>query len=136
MAVPVWHQWPGGFPESHWSLVYVGSLKKLLMSVKKCRSRSNRIDRLASKSEGKQAKNPKSFHLPSLFLQAATRRCGPDLGWVFLLQMIHSRKPLTGVLSYMGFSEFCMQPILVIRVVIFIIYLLVFLFIYFETRSG
>jgi hypothetical protein len=61
VAVPVWHQWPGGFPESHWSLVYVGSLKKLLMSVKKCRSRSNRIDRLASKSEGKQAKCRASF---------------------------------------------------------------------------
>lgn len=46
----------------------------------------NRVDELASESEDKQA-NSKNF-LPSCSLMwAATRQCGPDLGWVFPLQI-------------------------------------------------
>lgn len=36
------------------------------------------IDELANEGEGRQAA---SFHLLCLLLSAATRRCGPDLGW-------------------------------------------------------
>ena len=46
---------------------------------------------LPAKSEGKQAKGKE---LPSSlsFIKAATRRCGLDLGWVFLPQMIQVTK--------------------------------------------
>lgn len=80
MAVPVWHRWPGGFPESHWSLVYVGSLKKLLMSVKKGSSCSNRIDKLVSKSKRASRQNaelPSSISLfPGLSLEGAAHMQG------------------------------------------------------------
>lgn len=48
---------------------------------------SSRAGELASKSEG--AKASPSFRV---FLCGGTRRCGPDLGWVFSSQTIQSRK--------------------------------------------
>jgi hypothetical protein len=51
---------------------------------------SSQTDELASGSEDEQAKC-KSFS-PMSFMLAVTRRCGPELGWVFLPQIILSRK--------------------------------------------
>lgn len=56
------------------------------------------INELASESEGSQTRN-KSFLFPHPSAWAATRRCGPVLGWVLPPQMTESRKPLTGMPS-------------------------------------
>jgi hypothetical protein len=79
------------------------------MAVKECLS--SRMDAL--RREGEQAKN-KSFHLP--FMWTVTRRGSPDLGWVFLSQVIqiwsgsshfkcsNQGKSLTGVPCFVDFS--------------------------------
>lgn len=55
------------------------------------------MNELASQ-EDRQA-NPQSFLLPCPFFWPAIRRCGPDIGWVWQIQIIQSRKYLTsGVL--------------------------------------
>lgn len=59
---------------------------------------SSKIDELASKSKGKQAKS-KSFLYPRSSLRAAGRRRGPELGWVFQLQVIQSAKSLTDLIQ-------------------------------------
>lgn len=59
--VPMWHL---GL-QSYWSLAYIRSQKLVLMSVeKRC---SSRIDELASKTEGKQAKSKVFFFHILLF---------------------------------------------------------------------
>lgn len=58
---------------------------------------SNRMDELASKCEGKQVKSKislLSFHCPCFFIWATTS--GPDLGWVFLPQIIRLRTAFIG----------------------------------------
>ena len=54
-AVLIWYWSPGGFLGNCWSPVCTGHLRKVLKPVKE--SLSNRIDELASESEGKQAKS-------------------------------------------------------------------------------
>lgn len=53
-------------------------------------------DKRTCQREWRQA-NKKSFPSSCPFIWSATRRCHPHLRWVFLLQIIWSRKFLTGV---------------------------------------
>ena len=68
----------------------MGIPKKCVLTIPEKECLNIRIDELAIKSESKQAKNKSSF-LPCPFMWAATRTRGPDLGWVFLSQMIQSK---------------------------------------------
>ena len=47
---------------------------------------SSGVDELASKSKDKQQAKPKSILLPWPLTWAATKRCGPEIGWVLLCQ--------------------------------------------------
>lgn len=71
------------------------------MSAKECLS--GRIDKLASECEGRLAQS-KGFLLPRPFMCTATRKCGPDLGWVFSPQAIQSRKSFRSEPNCLGFS--------------------------------
>lgn len=68
---------------------------------------SNRMDELASKCEGKQVESKislLSFHCPCVFIWATTSQCGPDLGWVFLPQIIRLRTAIIGRPGSLDFS--------------------------------
>lgn len=66
--------------ENCWTSVYVGSWKELVLTSVKGRSSNNRIDELACKREGKQAKSKGSFiHLPIIWV--ALRRNHHIQGW-------------------------------------------------------
>ena len=55
-AVPIWLCRPGRLLKSCWSSVCIGSLKSLvLVSVRECSFWSKRVNKLARKSEDKQA---------------------------------------------------------------------------------
>jgi hypothetical protein len=65
---------------------------------------SSRTDRAIQRNPGVKKKKKKRVRVSRQiamdlflcpFLWAATRRCGPGLGWAFQLQMIQSRKSLT-----------------------------------------
>lgn len=84
-VVPIWRWRPRGFLESCWSSAHVGIPKKLLLLVKK--SRSNGIDKLARRNEGRQA--TANFLLLHSFICHQEIK---DSDCVFLLQIIWSRK--------------------------------------------
>lgn len=71
------------------SLTSVGILKSRLEHYR--RSPINRTDEHATESEGEQAKS-NSFLLSCSFVCDASRRCGPDSGWVFPPGMVSSGK--------------------------------------------
>lgn len=53
----------------------------------------NRLEELAYRSESKQGwEEGTKFLLPCPVMWATTKRCGPDLGWMFLFQMIWLQK--------------------------------------------
>lgn len=67
----------GGFLESHWSSVHVGSLKTLVLTSPR-ESSSQTIDELARDSKAKKAQCKTSL-FPCPFIWAAMRMCHPHL---------------------------------------------------------
>lgn len=70
---------------SHWSSVYVGILKKYVLTPAK--GMPLHQDRWTCQGEGKQAES-KNYLLPSPSMYTATRWCDPDLGWFCQPEMI------------------------------------------------
>lgn len=72
-----------GIPESCWSSVYFGVLKALVLILEK-ECHHNSTDGLARGNESKVARSKVFFSV----LFSATRKYCPDLGCIFLFQII------------------------------------------------
>lgn len=90
---------PGGFLESWWPLVHVGSWKQVdQTSVKECSTNSQKVNDLATKSKVDQVKKKKFFFWPP-FIWATSTRCHLHFSWSSWLQIIWSGKFLTRLSS-------------------------------------
>lgn len=107
-AVSMWLWSPGRLLEHWWTSVSIGVQGRLvLMSMRKCSS--NNILELASMRKGKQAKEKVSFYHAFFFcfkIQAVTKKCHPDLAWVFLIQIIWLRKSFMDLFRGLHFTWF------------------------------